>query len=285
MLNTLIASSIIRDRGTFISTWNTTNTSTGSSTSNQIKLPLTASGVFNFSVDWGDGTSNQITLYNQAEITHTYGTSGTYTLTIKGTINGFRFGNTGDRLKIMSVQRWGCLRLTNNAVFDGCSNLTLITVIDVLNFTGANNLGQTFRNCASITTINRINEWNVSNIISLNSTFSGCTLFNSSFSNWSTPLVADFNGFLYLCPAFVQDISNLSFVSCTTASLFMASKTAATYPANLYDNLLIAMANQTFNTNSWTIAFGSIKRTAASTTARNILTSSPKSLTITDGGI
>ncbi len=285
MLHSIIASSTIRDRGTFISTWNTSNVSSGSSASNQIKLPLTASGLFNFSVDWGDGSSNQITVWNQAQVTHTYSSAGTYTLTIKGTLNGFRFANSGDRLKLINVQRWGCLRLTNNAVFDGCANLTLDSVVDVLNFTGANNLGQTFRNCSSIVTINRINEWPVSNIVSMNSTFSGCTLFNSSLSNWNTPLVADFNGFLYLCTAFNQDISNFSFASCTTATLFMSGKAAANYSATFYDNLLIAMANQTFSTNGWTIAFGSIKRTAASTSARNILTSSPKNLTITDGGI
>lgn len=285
MLNTLIAASFIRDRGTFISTWNTNNASTGSSTSNQIKLPLSAGGVFNFSVDWGDGTTNQITLWNQAESTHTYSMPGTYVITIRGTINGFRFGNTGDRLKLMSIQRWGCLRLTSNAVFDGCSNLTLDSVIDVLNFTGATTLNQTFRNCSSIVTINKINEWYVSNVTTMNSTFSGCTLFNSTISNWNTSLVTDFNTFLYLCTAFNKDISNFSFVSCTTASLFMAGKTAANYSATFYDNLLIAMSNQSFTTNGWSISFGSIKRTAASTTARNVLTSSPKNLTITDGGI
>jgi hypothetical protein len=285
MLHSLISASRLRDRGSFISFWNTSNVSSGSTASNQIKLPLTNGGVYNFTVDWGDGSVSNITTFNQSEVTHTYASSGTYTLTIKGTINGFRFGNSGDRLKLMSIQRWGCFRLSSNAVFDGCTNLTLDAVVDILSFTGATTLNQTFRNCSSITTINNINFWNVSNIVTMNSTFSGCTLFNSSITNWNTPLVTDFNAFLYLCTAFNQDISNFSFVSCTTATLFMSGKTAANYSATFYDNLLIAMASQTFITNGWSIAFGSIKRTAASTTARNILTSSPKSLTITDGGI
>ena len=37
----------------FYSTWNTSNTSTGSSTATQIKLPLISTGTYNFVVDWG----------------------------------------------------------------------------------------------------------------------------------------------------------------------------------------------------------------------------------------
>ena len=40
----------------FISTWKTDNTSYGSSTATQVKLPLISSGSYNFTVDWGDGT-------------------------------------------------------------------------------------------------------------------------------------------------------------------------------------------------------------------------------------
>jgi len=51
----------------------------------------------------GDGASDDITTYNQAEVTHTYATSGTYNVSIYGTINGFRFANGGDKLKIINI--------------------------------------------------------------------------------------------------------------------------------------------------------------------------------------
>ena len=71
---------------TFTSSWNTTQTSTGSSAPNQIKLPLIASGNYSFVVDWGDGSTNTITSWNQAEVTHTYDTSGVKDLSIAGTM-------------------------------------------------------------------------------------------------------------------------------------------------------------------------------------------------------
>ena len=43
---------------TFMSTWDTTLISTGSSDSNQIKLPLDLVGNYNFIVDWDDDPLN-----------------------------------------------------------------------------------------------------------------------------------------------------------------------------------------------------------------------------------
>jgi surface protein len=49
-----------------------------SMTSEQVyTLNLTAGTDLNFTVDWGDGTSNVITSYNQAEVSHTYPASST----------------------------------------------------------------------------------------------------------------------------------------------------------------------------------------------------------------
>ena len=44
----------------FISTWNTSLTTAGSSNSNQITLPLIPSGSYKFTVNWGDNTSSSI---------------------------------------------------------------------------------------------------------------------------------------------------------------------------------------------------------------------------------
>jgi len=89
------------DPAAFVSYWDTSLTSSGSSSSTQIKLPLTSSGTYNFSVYWGDGSNNTITKYNDPAVTHSYSTSGVYTITISDTLIGWRFGNSGDRLKLM----------------------------------------------------------------------------------------------------------------------------------------------------------------------------------------
>ena len=134
----------------FITSWRTTNTSTGSSLSNQIKLPLVNTGSYVFNVDWGDTTTDYITAWNQTEVTHTYGSSGDYIVTITGTCTAWSFNNTGDRLKIMSVVSWGNTGFSNLVNgFYGCANLSSISGNFVYYGTS---LSQIFRNC-SLTSI------------------------------------------------------------------------------------------------------------------------------------
>ncbi len=170
----------------FQSTWRTSNISTGSSTSTQIKLPLVSTGTYNFNVDWGDGTSSSITTWNVGT-THTYSVSGDYTIKITGTCVGWVFGNTGDRLKILSVQTWGKLRLgvAQGSYFNGCANLNLSGVTDILDLTGTTQLTGLFTGCTAITTIGRINEWDLIGVNRLDNVFKSCSNFNQDIGNWN----------------------------------------------------------------------------------------------------
>ena len=178
---------------TFVSVWDTSRTSTGSSTATQVRLPLISTGTYNFIVDWGDGSTDRITVWNQAQTTHTYTTAGTYQVTITGTIQGFRFAATGDRLKLLSVFKWGtAFRLGGNGqYFDGCSNLDLSEVEDVLNLGGITSFSLAFRNCTRLGVVNRMNEWDVSNITTFASTFQLCPNFNTYIGDWNTSNVTD----------------------------------------------------------------------------------------------
>ncbi len=168
----------------FVSTWKTNNS--GISTTTQIKLPLISTGVYNFIVNWGDGTQNTITTHNQAEVTHTYSGAGNYTVSISGTIKGFNFGGGGDKSKILSVSSWGDLQLataTNQfSFFLGCSNLILSNVSDFLDLTGTTNLTEMFKSCTSLTTVNGINQWDTSSVTAMTSMFQLATNFNQPLS-------------------------------------------------------------------------------------------------------
>jgi surface protein len=171
----------------------TDNISTGSSTAAQFKLPFVSNGIYNCTVYWGDGTSDIITAWDQAQTTHTYATAGTYNVSITGTCNGWRFANAGDRLKLLSVGWWGVdFRLgATDRQFDNCANLDLSKVRDVLDLTGTTSFTSLFFGNGSLTKINRVNEWDTSNITSLQSTFLFCFNFNDNLGNWNTSNVTN----------------------------------------------------------------------------------------------
>jgi len=215
----------------FVSTWDTTKTSTGSSTSTQIRLPLIEQGAYKFSVDWGDGSSSTITAWNDAATTHTYSTTGVYTITITGKCRGWVFGNSGDKLKILSVSSWGTLNLgsvqpNQGSHFYGCANLNLSTVSDQLCLHRVYTLENSFTNCVSITSINNINTWVMGNIESLSNTFYGNTLLNQEL-NLFTKYVNDMTLTFALCSSFNNGLpsGNPGTMSWDTSSVTSMART------------------------------------------------------------
>lgn len=169
----------------FISSWNTTNTSGGSSASNQIQLPLVSGGTYNFIVDWGDGNQDTITTWNQAETLHTYATSGTYTISLTGTINGFVFGASGDILKILSVSNFGNIIFGDSllGIFSGCTNLSFTSVTDTPDLSTMTRVDNMFEDC-TFSSINNLENWDVSTIVEFESMFRNCVNFNQDISSW-----------------------------------------------------------------------------------------------------
>ncbi|MDD3264074.1 MAG: BspA family leucine-rich repeat surface protein [Candidatus Nanoarchaeia archaeon] len=177
----------------FISLWDTTLTSEGSSESNQIKLPLLYTGYYNFTIDWGDGTIENITFYNQSEVTHSYSSSGEYILNISGTIKGFAFKNEGDKFKIKNITQWGGLRLGNTGgYFWGAKNLVFVDANDILNTTAITNMSSAFRGIQSSTSIKNF-DIDVSNVVDMSYIFSGGYYHYLNLTNWNTSKVIYLN--------------------------------------------------------------------------------------------
>lgn len=268
----------------FVSLWRTSNTSGGSSTSAQVKLPLNSSGTYNFVVDWGDGgPTDTITLWNDPLTTHTYGVSGDYTITITGIINGWRFANTGDRLKLLNVTQWGPLNVGNLAnYFRGCSNLDLSGVSDVLDMVGTTNCIEFFRGCSSLTSINNLEFWDVSSVTLMNGMFSQCTTFNHNISTWDVSSVTNMNSMFVVSTSFDQDLGSWDVSLVTTMLLMFGSATLSTPN---YDSLLNGWASLGGLLQSGVSFNGgnSVYTIATSGVSRAYLTGT-KLWTISDGG-
>lgn len=218
----------IQNRRPFVSSWKTNNAGTSSSV--QITVPTSSTGVYNCSVDWGDGNiSTPISTYNDAQWTHTYSGAGTYTVKIFGIFNGFVFNNGGDKLKLLNISQWGNqfrIGVSQQLNFYGCSNLT-ITANDILNMQGTLTPGGCFRNCTSITTIPSLNNWNFAGVTSFMDQFLfGCTSFNQVI-NLNVSGAQSFGNFMQGCTSFNSLITlNLSNAAGHNMALAFAGMTS-----------------------------------------------------------
>jgi surface protein len=199
---------ITSDSSVFISVWNTSKTSEGSSGSDQVHLPLQSTGTYNFTIDWGDMSNDTITSWDQTAVTHTYTSVGLYTIKIAGTIIGWKFEIWEDKLKILEIEQWGCLQLGNSGwYFLNCENLKL-TAVDNLNLTGTTNLCGTFRRCTNLGSNGILNNWDTSSVTNMSGMFSFASSFNQPIGDWDVSSVTDMSGMFTEAHSFNQDISN-----------------------------------------------------------------------------
>mgnify|MGYP001182484922 CR=1 FL=1 len=258
-------------------------TQSGVSTSTQFKLPLSSRGELttNAEVDWGDGTTDTITAYNQAETTHTYSTSGIYTITITGTLESWYLNTSGDRLKIKEIKNWGNgdglnLKSIDGSFFNGASNMTCIATDGPTIST--NSFSQIFRSASSI--VSGLKNWDISSVTSLTFAFYFASSFNEDLSNWDVSNVTNFS-FCFEVTSIDQSFAAWDMTSATSLTRMFKSTTLST--AN-YDATLIGWAAQSLNSNL-SIDFGSAKYTpgGAAEAARNTLINT-YNWTIVDGG-
>ncbi|MEO9475871.1 MAG: BspA family leucine-rich repeat surface protein [Cyclobacteriaceae bacterium] len=190
----------------FASTWNTANTSAGSSASDQIQIPTVSVGTYDFSIDFGDGTvHNNITDWDDSRLLHTYQAGGIYLVTIWGTFVGWQFNDTGDKLKITHISKWGCLNMSGfSSAFWGCSNLTITATDQPTGYPDASSL---FRNCSSLTTIPNFGNWELSG--SAQYMLRGCSNLNeSSISDLDVSSISSMYRMLQNCTSFNRDLSS-----------------------------------------------------------------------------
>ena len=248
----------------FVSTWRTTNTSSGSSNSNQVRLPLRSDGTYNFTVNWGDGNTDTITTYNQAETTHTYSSSGDYTITIAGTCSGFAFQGSGDRQKLLSVTSFGNVILGNysSGIFNGCTNLNLSAVTDTPDLSTMNTLRYMFLNCTSLTTVNNINSWNTITITNMEGMFQSATNFNSNIGGWNVSSVTNMSSMFSAATSFNQNIDGWDVGNVTIMQSMFTTATSFNQNLNSWDVSSVTNFNYMFqnaynfngNISNWTIS-------------------------------
>ena len=268
----------------FVSTW----TVSGDETARTITLPLVQNNKagsgndINFTIDWGDGTAvEEITAYNDADRVHIYGTNGTYTVTMTGTIQGFKFDNSGDKTKLATITNWGTFNFTNEDTFYGCSNLN-VTATDVP-IVSTTSLALAFNGCTALTSIG--GNWDVSSVTAMNYLFANCTNFNQDIGSWDVSSVTAMNNMFADAAAFNQNISGWDVGEVTNmksmfwgATAFNNGGVALTESGNNWDmakvenceNMLRSATSFNQDISDWTVsAVTNMKRMFHTSTAFN----------------
>ena len=233
----------------FITTWKTDNL--GVSNDNQIIIPTVGDG-YDYSVDWGDGTSSKnLTL----DAKHTYAQAGTYTIKIVGKFPRIYFGQNvdynyetfeNDSRKIISIEQWGTNiwesmagAFTETTYLEGKAsdrpNLSKVTDMSTMfaesafnqninnwDISNVENLQMMF--FASIFNQN-IASWDTSNVKNMSALFM-VAKFNQDIANWETSKVENMGGMFFWNSVFNQNISNWDTSSVTDMSVMFSLATA-----------------------------------------------------------
>ncbi|WP_299213513.1 BspA family leucine-rich repeat surface protein [uncultured Dokdonia sp.] len=215
----------------FITTWKTDNP--GTSNDNQITLPtlFSAPFVFNYNVDWGDGTSDTGL---QKGITHTYASPGIYTIKITGDYPYFFVGSSANKFKLISIDQWGDIAWeTFQGSFKDFKNLDVLAQ-DVPDLSQVTTLHEMFMGCSSLVGNASFNNWDTSNIIFMNGVFQDAVLFNQPIGNWDLSNVLSLTD-IFSGTIFNQDLSEWNVSNVTQMSRMFRNNPIFNYPLENWD--------------------------------------------------
>ncbi|WP_299557240.1 BspA family leucine-rich repeat surface protein [Seonamhaeicola sp.] len=239
---TIIDGGLNCPQSAFVTTWKTDNT--GVSSDNQITIPTNQFLTYNYTVDWGDGTTTSET----GEATHSYVAPGTYTVSITGDFPQIQFANQGDKDKLLTIDQWGDIEWQSMAgAFHGCSNLDVVAA-DIPNFPNAVSLQSMFNGCVSLVGNSNFNNWDISKVTSLSSMFSGASNFNQDIGAWDTSSVLRMQCTFFNASIFNQDIGNWNTALVTNMSTMFAQATVFNQDIGNWDTSSVTtMANMFSN--------------------------------------
>lgn len=211
-----------------------------------VTLPLRSGASYEFTVDWGDGSSQQIvTADTSPNRVHTYASAGTYDIRIIGLLSGWGTAGTSyatGGCRITEVVRLGNMNWRN--LRGGFINCTMLTTFnsqrtDVSNvntmewmFRGASvnpnvghwdvskvtNMGGMFEN--NINATPDVRNWDVSNVTNMWSMFYRALNANPDVSLWDTSSLITATSLFDGAASAVPDVSQWN-VSQVTAMDFM----------------------------------------------------------------
>uniref|UniRef100_UPI00131F119F BspA family leucine-rich repeat surface protein n=1 Tax=Flagellimonas amoyensis TaxID=2169401 RepID=UPI00131F119F len=197
------------DPASFITTWKTTVAN------EEIVIGTDVNLTYDYAIDWGDGTVEQVT--SGTPKSHTYAVAGTYTVAIKGQFPTIHYliGNSSV-YNLMSIEQWGSIEWESlSSAFEECVEMTY-NATDVPDLAKVTDMSGMFIGAAAFN--GDISGWDTSNVTDMSYMFAGATAFNGDIGGWDTSSVTSLEGMFSRATAFNQDIGGWDTSSLTTMS-------------------------------------------------------------------
>lgn len=164
----------------FISTWKT-----DTSGSNRVIISIQDNNYdYNYSIDWGDGHSEE-GLTGEAE--HSYTQAGTYRITING--NFPALSTDGGEKTVQTLEQWGDIKWLSMADFFYGSVDVVNNATDTPDIRLVTSFSYMFYEASLFNA--DISQWDMSNATNLYSMFGNATSFDVDISGWDISNVTD----------------------------------------------------------------------------------------------
>ena len=188
-----------------------------------IALPL--NGTVNVTVNWGDGTSEAVTVAGLTS--HIYSSTGLKTVTITGSLTQFGQGYSYNTYPyLQSVKSWDNLGLISLSwAFHGASQLDSVPLSLP---SGVTDLSYMFSGATSFN--QPIGTWNTSNVTDMSYMFQQASSFNQPLGTWNTSSVTDMSQMFEGATSFNQPIGNWNTASVTDMEDMFANSTSFNQP-------------------------------------------------------
>jgi len=177
---------------------------------------------YNYTIDWGDGTSQVINTSGAKE--HTYTTAGTYTVAIKGVFPHFSVVDSPYAKKLAALEQWGSIQWQSlKLIFADAENM-VYNATDVPDLTNVTDMSQMFSGASSFNA--DLSDWDVSNVTNMGYMFQGASSFNADLSDWDVSNVTDMSDMFQGATAFNGAIGNWEVSNVTDMSYMFQGATA-----------------------------------------------------------
>ena len=163
-------------------------------------IPTRGNG-YNYTVDCNNDGIIEATAQT-GSYTCIYATPGVYTIRIGGVFPEFYLNNSGDKLKMISINQWGKNKWRSlSAAFYGAANMDVIAT-DTPDLSRAESIFSVFRGNTSLRGESANWGWDVSTIVNMGGAFADTRHFNQDIGSWNVSNVVFAGGLFNNAAAF-----------------------------------------------------------------------------------